>query len=273
VVLVQGWGYTHVAAEKYAARFAGKGMVAMVIDYRGWGQSNGFTTLANKSLQARAPNDDAQRVTRGEFDIETKRTRLIPLKQVEDVRNAISYLQGEPGVDQEQIGLWGSGFGGGDAIVVAALDARVKAIAMQAPSIAGKGVRYQPYRMTGAILEDAIQRARNGQGAEMPTNHLGRPTIDVETKQMVAEYQPFHSVRHMRERPVLFVIAADDELFDNREHAIAAAAVLDGPKRVIRVPDTTHFEMYVGPAFEMSANAAAEWFVQYLGKNQTNLAR
>lgn len=265
VVLAQGWAGTHASIEKYGARFAEKGLVAMVIDYRGWGQSNGFTTLANKSLQARPRNDDATRFTRGQMRVETKRTRLIPAKQVEDIRNAISYLQGEPGVDPERIGVWGSSFAGGNAIAVAAMDARVKAIAMQAPSIAGKNTRVEPFQLQGKMLEDAIQRARSGRGGEFETGYVGRRVIDVETKQAVAEFRPFHALKHIGDRPVLFVVAQNEELFDNKEHAFAAAEVLTGPKKVIEIPNTTHFEIYVGPAFEISANAAADWFRQHLG--------
>lgn len=264
VVLAHGWAGTHVSIEKYAAHFAAKGLVAMVIDYRGWGKSNGFTTLANKSLQSRPRNDDAQRFTRGEYEVVTKRTRIIPMKQVEDVRNAISYLQGEPGVDPDRIGIWGSSFAAGNAIVVAALDARVKALALQVPSIAGKGMREEPFELKGRMLDDAIRRARTGQGAEIETGYSNRRKIDFETNQAIAEYRPFHYLKHVGDRPVLFVVAELEELFDNQDHAYAAAKELTGPKKIIELP-VSHFEMYVGEAFEKSANAAADWFKQYLG--------
>lgn len=264
IVLAHGWAGTHASMEKYGARFAEKGLVAMVIDYRGWGKSNGFTTLANKSLQSRQPNDDARRFTYGQFDVVTKRTRILPMKQVEDVRNALSYLQGEPGVDPDRIGIWGSSFAAGNAIVVAALDARVKALAVQVPSIAGKGTREEPFELKGRMLEDAIRRARTGQGGEIETGYSNRRKIDFETNQAIAEYRPFHYLKHVGDRPVLFVVAQYEELFDNRDHAYAAAKELTGPKQIIELP-VSHFEMYVGEAFETSANAAADWFKQYLG--------
>jgi hypothetical protein len=34
-----------------------------------------------------------------------------------------------------------------------------------------------------------------------------------------------------------------------------------GSKDYIEVPGITHFEMYIGEAFERSSNAAADWFV------------
>src|SRR6516225_8890464 len=133
VVMGQGWAGWHFSIEKYAARFAERGLVAMAIDYRGWGLSDGYVSTA-----ARLGGADDIRFTRTKTDVVIKRTRLIPLDQVQDYRNAISFLQGEPGVDPDRIGIWGSSFAGGNVVVVAALDSRVKAIVGQVPAIAGK---------------------------------------------------------------------------------------------------------------------------------------
>lgn len=181
------------------------------------------------------------------------------------MRNAISYLQGEPGVDAERIGIWGSSFAGGNALVVAALDARVKAIAIQVPSIGGRNQPPGAMPLRGPQLEDAIKRARTGQGAEIETGFTKRRHIDVETNQLVAEFRPFKYVRDVGDRPVLFVVAGNEQLLDNRDHAYAAADLLTGPRKVLEVPNVTHFEMYVNEAFEISANAAADWFREYLG--------
>lgn len=142
IVLGQGWAGTHYSIEKYGARFAERGLAAMVIDYRGWGLSDGFVSMKN-----RVRTDDGTRFTRTSTEVEIKRTRLLPLKMVEDYRNAISYLQGEPGVDRERIGVWGSSFAGGHALVTAALDARVKAVAVQIPAIGGKNQPAGPARL------------------------------------------------------------------------------------------------------------------------------
>jgi uncharacterized protein len=259
VVLGQGWAGTHYSIEKYGARLAERGLVAMVIDYRGWGLSNGFTTLAEPMK-----NTDDVRFARTKADVVVKRTRLVPMKQVEDFRNAISFLQGEPGVDPERIGVWGSSFAGGNAIVVAALDARVKAVSIQIPSIGGKDAPAGAMPLRGRMLEDAIKRARTGQGAEMETGFSTRRNVDVETSQTVAEYRPFRYLNDVGSRPVQFIVAQNEQLFDNKQHAYAAQEVLTGPKRLVEVPNTTHFEMYIGPAFETSSNAAAEWFLQHL---------
>ncbi|MEK6406089.1 MAG: alpha/beta hydrolase [Acidobacteriota bacterium] len=267
VVLGQGWAGTHFSIEKYGARFAERGLVAMVIDYRGWGSSDGFISQAQPTVTRADPEPtrDDKRVTNTKADVVLKRTRLIPMKQVEDYRNAISYLQGEAGVDPERIGIWGSSFAGGNVIVVAALDSRVKAVVGQVPAIGGKNSPGGPVPLTGRLREDAIKRARTGQGGEFETGFSTRRMVDVETQQMVAEYRPFHYLKSVGDRPVLLIPAEKDELINGRDNAYAALEVLTGPKKVIEVPGITHFEMYIGEAFEVSSNAAANWFRQYLG--------
>ncbi|MEK6321137.1 MAG: alpha/beta hydrolase [Acidobacteriota bacterium] len=267
VVLGQGWAGTHFSIEKYGARFAERGLVAMVIDYRGWGSSDGFISQAQPTVTRADPEPtrDDKRVTNTKADVVLKRTRLIPMKQVEDYRNAVSYLQGEAGVDPDRIGIWGSSFAGGNVIVVAALDSRVKAVVGQVPAIGGKNSPGGPLALSSRLLEDAIKRARTGQGGEFETGFSTRRMVDIETQQMVAEYRPFHYLKSVGDRPVLLIVAEKEELINNRDNSYAALEVLTGPKKLIDVPGITHFEMYIGDAFEVSSNAAANWFRQYLG--------
>jgi dienelactone hydrolase len=269
VVLGQGWAGTHFSIEKYGAKFAERGLVAMVIDYRGWGSSDSFIAQSQatvgKADPAKFGERDDKRFTNSKADVVLKRTRLIPMKQVEDYRNAISYLQGEPGVDPERIGIWGSSFAGGNVIVTAALDSRVKAIVGQIPAISGKNSPVGPVPLRGRALEDAIKRARTGQGAEFETGFSIRRMVDIETNQMVAEYRPFHYLQSVGNRPVLLIVAEKEELINNRDNAYAAIEVLAGAKKLIEVPKITHFEMYINEAFEISSNAAANWFREHLG--------
>ncbi|MGE0132450.1 MAG: VOC family protein [Blastocatellales bacterium] len=267
VVLGQGWAGTHFSIEKYGARFAERGLVAMAIDYRGWGSSDPFISQAQPTVTTADPSQalDGKRIIKTKMDVTLKRTRLLPMKMVEDYRNAISYLQGEPGVDPDRIGVWGSSFAGGHSIMTAAQDARVKAVAIQIPSIAGKNARPGPPQIRSAALADAIKRARTGQGGEFETGFSTRRMVDIETQQAVAEYRPFHHLKAIGDRPVLFVVAEKEELMNNRDHSYAAMEVLTGPKKLISVPGVTHFEMYVNEPFEISSNAAAAWFREHLG--------
>ena len=89
--------------------------------------------------------------------------------------------------------------------------------------------------------------------------------VDVETQQAVAEYRPMHYVPLIGARPVLFMVAENEELMNNANHAKAAFDMLPGPKDYIVLPGITHFEAYTGEAFARGSKAAAEvcevsWF-------------
>ncbi len=264
-MLGNGWAGAHFSIEKYAARFAERGLVAIVIDYRGWGYSDGFASLVERlAPPADVKYPDEVRFTTVNTQVSVKRTRLLPQKHVEDYRNAISFLQGEPGVDQDRIGIWGTSFAGGHIVQTAALDSRVKAVVGQIPAIPGRNAPLGPVPLEGALLEDAVKRARTGQGAEFETGYSMRRMVDLETSQAVAEYRPFQQLKQVDPRPVLFIVAAKEELFDNRDHGYAALEILAGPKKLVEVPGITHFEMYIGTAFELSSTAAADWFLEHL---------
>lgn len=266
IVLGQGWGGTHFSIAKYGARFAERGLVAMAIDYRGWGLSNGYATIAERGDHS--IDTDATHIDKRSEEVIVKRTRLIPMDQVEDYRNAISYIQGEAGVDKDRIGVWGSSYAGGHVVTVAALDARVKALVGQIPAIAGKGSEPAPFELSDRLLGDAIKRAREGQGAITQTGFSTVRDIDMETYEKTSEYQPWHYLPRIGDRPTLFIAAEHEELFDNAENSRAALEVLTGPKKFVEVPGITHFEMYIDEAFEISSNAAADWFVQHLGSTK-----
>src|SRR5258708_7928658 len=88
--------------EPFARRFAEAGMAALVFDYRGFGASGG-----------------------------EPRQRVSPRDQMEDYRNALTWLSLRPEIDANRLGIWGTSFSGAHVIQVAAHDPRVKAVAMQ----------------------------------------------------------------------------------------------------------------------------------------------
>jgi len=114
------------------------------------------------------------------------------------------------------------------------------------------------------MLEDAILRARTGQGAEMEAGFTPRRTVDLETSQAAAEFRPFRYLKQVGPRPVLFIVAQHEQLFSNEDNAYAASQILEGPTKVLEIPNITHFDIFVGEPFQISANAAADWFKKYL---------
>ena len=122
VVLAPGWGETEASIEKYGARFSARGLVAMAIDYRGWGKSGAFIYMGEAIRW-----DDRLRFSQHTAKVRLRRRRIVPEAQVIDIRNAITFLQGEPGVDASRVGVLGIGLSGAHVVATAANDARVKA--------------------------------------------------------------------------------------------------------------------------------------------------
>jgi dipeptidyl aminopeptidase/acylaminoacyl peptidase len=98
VVMAHGLsGVKEMDLPPFAERFAAAGLATLLFDYRTFGASDG-----------------------------EPRGQLFPHHQVEDCRNAISFLQDHPRVDAERIGAWGTSFSGGHVLHLGAYDRRVK---------------------------------------------------------------------------------------------------------------------------------------------------
>jgi dienelactone hydrolase len=255
VILAPGWGETAASTEKYAANFAGKGLAAMAIDYRGWGKSGGYVYLAENVRY-----DDRLRFSQHTAKVRIRRKRLIPDDQVDDIRNAISFLQGEPGIDRLHIGVWGADMAGGHVIVIAGLDPRVKAVVAQVPIIEGQNAERKLSLPKLATKQIEVKLARSGDAP--PTPAAAAAMNAEETKIALAEYHPFWFVSQIPQAvAVLFVVAANDAKVKNDDNAIAASKILKGPTSVTTIPGA---HMVAGKASDQAADAAGEWFVKYL---------
>ncbi len=254
VVLAPDWGETVASIEKYAANFASRGLVAMVIDYRGWGKSGGFLQTVDA-----VKTDDRLRFSQMTARVRIRRKRLVPQQQILDIRNALYYLQGEPGVDRARVGVWGAGMAGGHVVVIAACDSRVKAAVAQVPIIDGKDTPKKASSPTGLLLKAEQKRARTGQSVASTGT-----TADPETRLAVAEYHPFWYLEQIPQTTaILFVIAERDGTVKNETNAVAASKLIKGPTDVVSIPGANHLQINSGAAFE-AAKAAADWFLKHL---------
>ena len=77
VVLAPAPGATAESVDKYAAQLAARGLVAMAIDYRGWGKSGGFLYLSEHVRW-----DDRLRFSQHTANLRIRRKRLIPEAQL-----------------------------------------------------------------------------------------------------------------------------------------------------------------------------------------------
>lgn len=262
VVLGHGTNAISIAMEKYGAVFADHGLVAMAMDYRSYGFSNGYVMLEEKDTTT-----DAERETEKTARIVMKRTRLLTQKQLEDYRAAISYLQGEPGVDPERIGAWGSSLSGSTVVALAGTDARVKAVVGQVAGGGRGGSRSRPTELRESALEDAIARARTGQGGETDAGFSIRGKVDLETRTRNRELGTSQLMdRIPKTTAVLMLPGEKDELIPLRsplgavEYLKNRGVVADA----VVIPHITHFQAYGGPPFEATSMLAARWFAHHL---------
>jgi dienelactone hydrolase len=264
VVVGHGINALSIGIEKFAARFAERGLVAMAIDY----QSYGFSSSGSDDIRL-LENDsttDLHAVTEKEARILLKRTNLNNVHEVADFRAAVSFLQGEPGVDPDRIGIWGSSNGGSVVIAVAAIDARVKAVVSQ---VAGpRPAPRAPVPMGANLLQDAIKRVREGQGAEVDGGFSFRSKVDQWSTQRNRDVRPGQTLDQIRPTTaVLFLPAEKDELTQGPGGAIEASKLLSSrgvPSQAIVLPALTHFQAYSNAGFEVGSNLAADWFLKYL---------
>jgi dienelactone hydrolase len=258
IVLAPGWGETAATIEKFAAHFAAQGLVAMVIDYRGWGRSGGFLQTVEQ-----VKTDDRLRFSQMTTRVRIQRKRLLPHQQILDIRNALYYLQGEPGVDRARVGLWGTDMAGGHALVIAALDARIKAVVAQVPIVEGKEALKKASLHTGELHQAELKLARAAQIT--PAGPTAKKSVDVESRLALADYHPFWYVEQIPQSvAVLFITAEKDGKVNNQTNALAAAKLIRGQSDIVSLPGATHAQVGGGAAFDKAAKAAAEWFLKHL---------
>jgi dienelactone hydrolase len=264
VVVGHGINAQAVGIEKYAARFAERGLVAMAIDYRTYGYSGGDVLL----LEPDTTTDERvvwEKIAR----IQIKRTNLNNFRETEDFRAAVSYLQGEAGVDPQRIGIWGSSNGASVVLMVAAVDSRVKAIVAQVGGAGGLNAS-GPVAIPPQMIEDGIRRARTGQGSEVDGGFSFRSKIDMWSGQVNREFRPAALLDQIPETTkILWMPVEKDELIPARG-VQAASKAFKGISQIVEVPYLTHFQIYSYTGFEVSSNLAADWFLKYLGTNGMN---
>ena len=89
----------------------------------------------------------------------TPRQDVNPERQLRAYRDAITWVAGQHDVDAERIGVWGSSFAGGHAVVLAGSDDRVAAAVAQVPFLAAP-VDELPDELAVLLAEDEQLRRR-----------------------------------------------------------------------------------------------------------------
>ena len=76
------------------------------------------------------------------------------------------------------------------------------------------------------------------------------------------QYAPVEDAARRRIAAMLFILAENEELFDNRDHGLKAFE-RGGPKKLITIPDITHYGVYT-QAKKQAQQAAIAWYDEHL---------
>jgi pimeloyl-ACP methyl ester carboxylesterase len=250
VVLCHGWGGSKLTAERYAALFASAGMITLTFTQGSW-----FGSGSPLQLVGDAPglDDGNEALTRVRFI----RDLVDPFAWTANLRAALDYIEGEPNVDPARIGLWGTSFGGGIGVHLAASDDRVKALAVQVPAIA-------PLRgpVAGLARKRAIDTARGDadtipQGVDPWPDMPRTPYLAT-----MAHFDPLSQVERLR-MPTLIIDAGDEELFPIAGNGARAAEIIkSAPGGVVDyqvIPGITHYGIYFD-GYGPGSRAALDWW-------------
>ena len=274
VVLCHGWGGTkaHLATTILPQRIADAGYVVLAFDYRGWGESDGKVVVLDPLPKERTETTVRVQVIREVVD---------PFDEVWDIHHALDFIEGEPSVDPERSGLWGSSYGGGLVVWMAAHDERVRCVVSQVAPQDSRSLGLAP--SGGSPREEmrrlAVQRAR-GEAEPIPQTVAGSPGLrgTPDTAKM-RYFAPIEFAEQITV-PVLLIDAEHEELFDRHQHSEALynrmvavrrcgrcarpyRATPAAPVRYEVVPGISHYGIYSEKVDE-SARLAIEWFGSYL---------
>lgn len=216
--IVMAHGFSAVKEQyldRYAEKFADGGFGVLVFDHGCFGESEG---------QPR-------------FEVDPKRQRR-------GYKDAISFTQTVENVDPNRIGIWGTSYSGGHALVVAAEDRRVKAVVSQVPTISGSKVAVRRSKTPQAsYLREELAKDRT---ARVLSNERGyvsvvspnpenpcalpgedsfeyftassafatnwNPDVTIRSLELARANEPGAHVRLISPTPLLMIVAENDQL-------------------------------------------------------------
>jgi fermentation-respiration switch protein FrsA (DUF1100 family) len=249
---------------KFAEAFAAAGFVVLLHDHRTFGASDG------------EPRQDVD-----------------PWRQIADWRRAISYLESRPEVDTSRIGIWGTSYAGGHALVLGATDKRVACVVAQVPTIGGfeqgsRRVAPESIAALEAALDDDERAQARGESPRLqaivnkdmsvPASYRTQDAIDfylqplgpgarwenvvtVRSTRLARMYEPGIWARRIGPTPLMMIVATQDTI-TLTDLALEAYERAHEPKKLVMIPGG-HFDPYLS-SFDVSCGAALKWFQEHL---------
>jgi dipeptidyl aminopeptidase/acylaminoacyl peptidase len=263
--VVQGPGWLGLKDAKLYVRYhqalTDAGFGVLVFDYRGFGDSEGEKVLS-------------------------------PARQLQDLRNAVTYLTTREDVDADAIGVFGSGgTGGGNAVLLAAVDPRVRAAVSQLPVADGRDwlhrmrSEHEWLAFLADLEEDRKARVTDGKGRlvhpreeiMVPTPERRATTIkaDVDDRiptavslaaaDEILDYRPLTAAESLT--TPLLVVGVEGDATTPTDHAVALYDAAQGPRKLIMQRHTTHYAAY-DRYWEQVTPAIVDWFSRYIANGK-----
>jgi dipeptidyl aminopeptidase/acylaminoacyl peptidase len=260
-VVVQGPGWLGLKDAKLYQRYhqalTDAGFGVLIFDYRGFGDSEGEKMIS-------------------------------PSRQLQDLRNAVTYLTTRDDVDADAIGVFGSGgTGGGNAVVLARVDPRIRAAVSQLPVADGRDWLHRMRSESdwldflGALEQDRRDRVKTGKGRLVhPREEIMVPTQERRTTKVKAdvdgriptavslaaadeilEYRPIDAANGLI--TPLLVVAVEGDATTPTDHAVQIYEAARGPRKLIMQRHTTHYAAY-DQYWERVTPAIVGWFDRYV---------
>jgi uncharacterized protein len=82
-------------------------------------------------------------------------------------------------------------------------------------------------------------------------------------REKLMQYAPVEEVARASQAAMLFVLAENEELFDNKDHGLKAYEHATGPKKLVIVPKIKHYGIYA-EARKQAQQIALDWFDEHL---------
>jgi len=237
IIMMHGFGANKSGGPEWICKqYENWGYVALRFDYRGCGESGG------------------------------ERGRVIPLEEVADARNAVSYMASRPEVDPARIALCGSSLGAGVAVYAAGMDGRVAAVILE--NGLGNGERIirsmhtpESWAKFLQLMQDGIRhREKTGTSKmvhrfdifEMPkelqlnlTSNNSLMHFTAETAVGFFMFRPEEMIAKIAPRPILILHSANDRVC-NFEEAFSLMRLAKPPVELHLIDGVDHF-MFVDP--------------------------
>ncbi len=266
LVMSHGFSATrHMALPSFAEAFAAAGIAVCLYDHRCLGGSAG-----------------------------EPRQAIDPWRQTLDMGVVLGWLAERPEVDGDRLGVWGSSFSGGEAIVLGATDRRLRAVVANAP-FAGLGDLDPADTEAAEARYRAIAEVMAGDRPVPTGDPIGPMAVVLEpgadgpaflpqpessewflahgpgtgwenrfTLTMTADppFDPLVCARHVAPAALLMVVATDDRVAPTAT-ALEAFERAREPKRLEMV-EGHHFVDYQGEGFDHAVAVMTAFLLEHL---------